>query len=61
MLACGAFRFDAANSKNPGRDRVVWSAGHCSPLSHSLVALIYKALRRAGIPVQYTSSALDSS
>jgi transketolase len=51
LLASGALRFDAANPKNPGRDRVVWSAGHCSPLFHATTALIYEALRRQGIPV----------
>src|SRR5690348_7176838 len=39
LLLSGALRFDAANPKHPGRDRVVWSAGHCSPLFHSLLAL----------------------
>jgi transketolase len=41
LLLSGALRFDPANPKHPGRDRVVWSAGHCSPLFHSVLALIY--------------------
>ncbi len=41
LLLSGALKFDAANPKHPGRDRVVWSAGHCSPLFHALLALIY--------------------
>jgi transketolase len=41
LLVSGALRFDAANPKHPGRDRVVWSAGHCSPLFHAVLALIY--------------------
>jgi transketolase len=41
LLLSGALRFDAANPKHPGRDRVVWSAGHCSPLFHAVLALIY--------------------
>ncbi len=48
LLASGALRFDAWNPKHPGRSRVVWSAGHCSPLFHSLVALVYETLRRTG-------------
>lgn len=51
LLLSGALRFDARHPKNPGRDRVVWSAGHCSPLFHATVALVYEALRRAGIEV----------
>ena len=48
LLASGVLGFDARQPKNPGRSRVVWSAGHCSPLAHSTVALIYEALRRQG-------------
>ncbi len=48
LLASGALRFDAWNPKHPGRDRIVWSAGHCSPLLHSLGALVYETLRRRG-------------
>ena len=51
LLLSGALRFDARNPKNPGRDRVVWSAGHCTPLFHGVVALVYEALRRAGVEV----------
>jgi transketolase len=46
LLASGAFRFDATRPKHPGRDRIVWSAGHCSPLFHALIALVYGCLRR---------------
>ena len=49
LLAGGALGFDALNPKHPGRDRVVWSAGHCSPLAHAVVALVYEALRKKGI------------
>lgn len=49
LLASGVLAFDPRNPKHPGRDRVVWSAGHCSPLSHSLVALVYETLRREEI------------
>lgn len=44
LLFSGAYHFDAWNPKDPCRDRLVWSAGHCSPLAHSLVALIYEAV-----------------
>ncbi len=44
LLLGGVLAVDARNPKNPGRDRVVWSAGHCSPLLHSLNAIIRQAL-----------------
>lgn len=40
--------FDALNPKNPGRDRLIWSAGHCTPALHSINSLIYECLRRSG-------------
>jgi transketolase len=49
LLASGALKFDARQPKHPGRDRVVWSAGHCSPLFHALIAVVYETLRRKGV------------
>jgi transketolase len=49
LLASGVFGFDAMHPKHPGRDRLVWSAGHCSPLFHALVSLVYEALRRRAV------------
>jgi transketolase len=49
LLASGVVGFDARHPKHPGRDRVVWSAGHCSPLFHALLALVYETLRRKGV------------
>ncbi len=49
LLACGVLGFDARHPKHPGRDRIVWSAGHCSPLFHAVVALVYETLRREGM------------
>ena len=49
LLASGVLGFDALAPKHPGRDRVVWSAGHCSPLAHAVVALVYEALRKKGV------------
>ncbi len=49
LLASGVLGFDALVPKHPGRDRVVWSAGHCSPLAHAVVALVYEALRKKGV------------
>ena len=49
LLASGALGFDAWQPKHAGRDRIVWSAGHCSPLSHALGALVYETLRRKGV------------
>ena len=48
LLLSGTLGFDAWNPKHPGRSRVVWSAGHCTPLFHGLVSLVYEALRRKG-------------
>jgi transketolase len=49
LLASGVFGFDAANPKHPGRDRLVWSAGHTTPLFHAVLAIVYEALRRKGV------------
>ena len=48
LLSSGVLGFDPRRPKHPGRSRVVWSAGHCSPLFHSTLALIYETLRRKG-------------
>jgi transketolase len=48
LLASGVAGFDAERPKHPGRDRFVWSAGHCSPLFHSVLALVYETMRRNG-------------
>ncbi len=40
--------FNPLLPKNPGRDRVVWSAGHCTPLLFAGQALYYEVLRRTG-------------
>ncbi len=51
LLLSGALRFDAWRPKHPGRDRIVWSAGHCSPLFHAAGAMVYDALRQKGATV----------
>ncbi|MFH1790013.1 MAG: 1-deoxy-D-xylulose-5-phosphate synthase N-terminal domain-containing protein [bacterium] len=56
LVLGGNLAFDPMNPKNPGRDRVVWSAGHCSPALYSGLALLYECLRRSGR--QFSSSAL---
>ena len=56
LLCSGVVAFDPRCPKHPGRSRMVWSAGHCSPLFHSLLALIYETLRRRG----FTLSAGDT-
>ncbi|MFA6423985.1 MAG: 1-deoxy-D-xylulose-5-phosphate synthase N-terminal domain-containing protein [Candidatus Magasanikbacteria bacterium] len=40
--------YDPTDPKNSGRDRLIWSAGHCTPALHSINSLIYECLRRAG-------------
>jgi len=49
LLASGVVAFDACHPKHPGRDRMVWSAGHCTPLFHALLALVYETLRGSGV------------
>jgi transketolase len=46
LLMSGIVAFDPMHAKNPGRDRIVWSAGHTTPLLHSVLALIYEIIRR---------------
>lgn len=48
MTLSGALAFDPINPKNPGRDRVIWSAGHCTPALYALLSLFYESMRRAG-------------
>lgn len=48
LLLSGVFAFDPLDPENPGRDRIVWSAGHCTPLLHATLALLYESLKRDG-------------
>ncbi len=48
LLFSGVLAFDPLNPKHPGRDRIVWSAGHCTPLHHAILALIYECLEKRG-------------
>lgn len=48
LLFGGVLAFDSLNPKNPGRDRVVWSAGHCTPGLYSALSLIYDSWERSG-------------
>lgn len=48
MLFSGVLAFDALEPKHVGRDRIVWSAGHCTPLHHAILALIYEAFAKGG-------------
>lgn len=49
LLLSGVMAFNPLDPKNPGRDRMVWSAGHCTPLLHAILALIYESLNRKGL------------
>lgn len=51
LILGGFISFDPMNERHPGRDRVVWSAGHCTPLFHSLLVLIYESLKRKGFGI----------
>lgn len=48
LLTSGVFAFDPMEPKHPGRDRLVWSAGHCTPLIHAILVLIYESLNISG-------------
>ncbi|MDO8499345.1 MAG: thiamine pyrophosphate-dependent enzyme [bacterium] len=48
LTLSGVMAFDPLNPKHVGRDRVVWSAGHCTPGLYSILSLFYECLRRAG-------------
>lgn len=48
LTLTGILSFDPLNPKNPARDRIIWSAGHCTPLLYAGQALYYEALRREG-------------
>ena len=48
LLLSGNFAFDPLDPNHPGRDRIVWAAGHCTPLFHSVLGLIYESLLRSG-------------
>jgi transketolase len=48
LLVSGEFVFDPLQPNHPGRDRIVWAAGHCTPLFHSVLSLIYECLKRSG-------------
>ncbi len=53
----GSFVFDPAEPKHPGRDRMIWSAGHCTPLLFGGQAIYYEALRRTGR--QFSEAVID--
>ncbi|OGH90806.1 MAG: hypothetical protein A2479_04455, partial [Candidatus Magasanikbacteria bacterium RIFOXYC2_FULL_39_8] len=48
MILGGAFAFDPLDPKNPGRDRLVWSAGHCSPGLYAGLTVLYESLKKVG-------------
>jgi len=48
LLISGVMSFDFLDPKNTGRDRVVWSAGHCTPGLYGALSLVYEALKKNG-------------
>ncbi len=48
LLTTGVLAFNTLDPKNTTRDRVIWSAGHCTPLFFAVLALIYESLRCEG-------------
>ena len=58
MVLGGVMAFDPLDPKNNGRDRLVWSAGHCSPGLYGGLSSIYESLRRAG--VKFDAKAIDA-
>src|SRR3989339_279208 len=53
LVLGGAMVFDYQDPKHPGRDRMVWSAGHCSAGLYGGMSLFYECLQRAGKKVDY--------
>ncbi|OGZ34078.1 MAG: hypothetical protein A2Y98_03330 [Candidatus Portnoybacteria bacterium RBG_19FT_COMBO_36_7] len=51
LVLSGVLAFDPMQERHAGRDRMVWSAGHCTPLFHAILALIYESLRRQGTEI----------
>ena len=41
LLLSGEMAFNPLEPNHPGRDRIVWSAGHCTPLFHSILSLVF--------------------
>ena len=48
MTLSGLMAYDLLDPKNTGRDRLVWSAGHCSPLLYAGLSLYYEVLKKTG-------------
>jgi transketolase len=48
LMISGVFSFDFLDPKNTGRDRVVWSAGHCTPGFYGILSLAYESLKKNG-------------
>ena len=48
LLFGGILANDLLDPKNPGRDRIVWSAGHCTPLLYATLSFAYESLRISG-------------
>jgi len=51
-ITLASMAFDAVDFKNSGRDRMVWSAGHCSPGLYGGMSFIYECLRQAGVKLE---------
>ena len=47
-ITLATMAFDPEDYKNSGRDRMVWSAGHCSPGLYGGMSFVYECLRRQG-------------
>ncbi len=48
LVASGVFAYDFLEPKHTARDRMVWSAGHCTPLLYGTLSLVYESLQKAG-------------
>ncbi len=55
----GVMAFDPAEPKHVGRDRVVWSAGHCTPALHAGNVLIAETQKRVKKNEDYPIQAKD--
>ncbi|OGH88200.1 MAG: hypothetical protein A3J93_00460 [Candidatus Magasanikbacteria bacterium RIFOXYC2_FULL_42_28] len=48
MVLSGVMGFNPLDPKNNGRDRLIWSAGHCTPALYAILTVIYESLKLTG-------------
>ncbi len=48
LVVSGEFAYDFLEPKHTCRDRIVWSAGHCTPLLYGVLSTVYEAYKKKG-------------